>query len=433
MGFRLVQALAATAATSVVGVGSFVVVTADGRPRPSTPASPEAIAQSEATRWGRARIRREAHAATRVEANEVGRAAIQDGAVGEAEIAPDAVTSDEVRDLTLLPEDFAPGVLPEIFQGEPGPAGETGPTGPPGPAGPQGATGEPGVAGVPGPQGLQGDSGVPGLVGPKGPAGPAGADGATGAQGAQGAVGPAGPVGAQGPEGAQGPPGAQGAVGAQGVAGPQGAVGPQGPQGGAGPQGAQGSPGPQGPAGPQGATGSQGPAGPPGPAGPTGPQGPSGPPGPSGPAGPPGPPGPGGSTAREVYRDGDRTLPDNVEVTVATMSNVAAGAYAVFAKTTVVQTAVSGGAAANAFTRCTLDAGGPSTDYAETELGRGDAWEAGRATLQAHVLTTFSGTGTIVLRCLRINNSGSPKPAVARQTKIIAVGVASITRTAVTG
>jgi hypothetical protein len=115
------------------------------------------------------------------------------------------------------------------------------------------------------------------------------------------------------------------------------------------------------------------------------------------------------------------------------MSNVAAGAYAVFAKTTVVQTAVSGGAAANAYARCTLDAGGPSTDYAETELGRGDAWEAGRATLQAQVLTTFSSTGTIVLRCLRINNSGSPKPAVARQTKIIAVGVASITRTVVSG
>jgi hypothetical protein len=115
------------------------------------------------------------------------------------------------------------------------------------------------------------------------------------------------------------------------------------------------------------------------------------------------------------------------------MSNVPAGSYAVFAKTTVVQTAVSGGAAVNAFTRCTLDAGGPSTDYAETELGRGDAWESGRATLQAHVLTTLSSTGTIVLRCRRINNSGSPRPAVARQTKIIALSLGSATRTAVTG
>jgi hypothetical protein len=115
------------------------------------------------------------------------------------------------------------------------------------------------------------------------------------------------------------------------------------------------------------------------------------------------------------------------------MSNVPAGAYVVYAKTTVVQTAVSGGAAVNAYTRCTLNAGGPSTDYAETELGRGDAWEVGRATLQAHVLTTFSSTGTIVLRCRRLNNSGTPRTAVARQTKIIAVEVGGIARTAVTG
>ena len=120
-------------------------------------------------------------------------------------------------------------------------------------------------------------------------------------------------------------------------------------------------------------------------------------------------------------------------MTVATMSSVPAGSYVVYAKTTVVQTAVSGGAAVNAYTRCTVDAGGSSTDYAETELGRGDAWEVGRATLQAQVLATFAGTGTIVLRCRRVNNSGSAKAAVARQTKIIAVSVGSITRTAVSG
>jgi hypothetical protein len=115
------------------------------------------------------------------------------------------------------------------------------------------------------------------------------------------------------------------------------------------------------------------------------------------------------------------------------MANVPAGSYVVSAKTTVVQTQVSGGAAVNAYTRCTLDAGGASTDYAETELGRGDAWEVGRATLHTQVLTTLAGTGTIVLRCRRLNNSGSPKTAVARQTKIIAVSVGEITRTAVTG
>jgi hypothetical protein len=37
------------------------------------------------------------------------------------------------------------------------------------------------------------------------------------------------------------------------------------------------------------------------------------------------------------------------------------------------------------------------------------------------------------LRCRRVNNSGTPRAAVARQTKIIAVSVGSVTRTAVTG
>src|SRR5918992_823934 len=370
MGTRLAQALAATAATSAVGVGSFVVMAPAERQAPNAPFSSEASAPTTETAWGRARIRREAHAATRVEPNEVGGAAIQEDAVGNEEIAPEAVTSDEVRDLSLLGEDFAPGVLPQIFQGETGPAGEAGPVGPPGAHGARGIPGEAGGAGMRGLVGARGERGI------------------------------------QGSQGTAGRPGSPGADGANGAQGPRGREGGQGPQG---PQGPQGSSGAEGPAGPQGATGSQGPAGP------AGPEGPAGPPGPSG-----------GSSAREVYRDGDQTLPDNVEVTVATMSNVPAGAYVVYAKTTVVQTAVSGGAAVNAYTRCTLNAGGPSTDYAETELGRGDAWEVGRATLQAHVLTTFSSTGTIVLRCRRLNNSGTPRTAVARQTKIIAVEVGGI-------
>jgi hypothetical protein len=415
MAIRLAQTLAATAATSAVGVGSFAVMAPGERPPSKASASPEAIVQTTETAWGRARIRREAHAATQVEPNEVGSAAIQDDAVGTAELAPAAVTSDEVQDLSLLGEDFAPGVLPQIFQGETGPAGEAGAVGPPGAQGPQGIPGEAGAAGARGTHGEQGERGIQGSRGAEGPAARAGADGANGTQGS------AGPAGAQGPEGVQGLPGAHGSGGPQGVTGLTGAAGTPGPQGGQGPQGPQGSTGLQGSGGPQGATGSQGPAGPPGPEGPAGPEGQPGPPGPSG-----------GSSAREVYRDGDQALPDNVEVTVATMSNVPAGAYVVFAKTTLVQTGVSGGAAVNAYTRCTLDAGGPSTDYAETELGRGDAWEVGRATLQAHVLATFSSTGTIVLRCKRLNNSGTPKTAVARQTKIIAVGVAGIDRTAVT-
>ena len=132
------------------------------------------------------------------------------------------------------------------------------------------------------------------------------------------------------------------------------------------------------------------------------------------------------------------TLPDNANVTLATMTGVDAGTYVIMAKTTVVQTATSGGAGPIAPTRCTLQ-GDPSTnvttdDFAETELGRGDAAESGRATLQTTVTQTFASSGSsILLRCRRTNNSGSAKTAVARETKIVVIKVDTATRTAVTG
>src|ERR687896_1370998 len=92
---RLAQALAATAATSAVGVGSFVAVAADEPARPNRSSSPEAKVQTAATAWDRARIRREARAAAEVEHDEVGRAAIQGNAVGADEIAPGALGTDE--------------------------------------------------------------------------------------------------------------------------------------------------------------------------------------------------------------------------------------------------------------------------------------------------------------------------------------------------
>ena len=109
----------------------------------------------------------------------------------------------------------------------------------------------------------------------------------------------------------------------------------------------------------------------------------------------------------------------------------------IFAKTTVVQTTSSGGAGPNAFTRCTVN-GDPSTntatdDFAETELGRGDAAESGRATLATHVTISLSTPTSIALRCRRVNNSGSARTAVARETKLIAIEVGSITRPAVSG
>jgi collagen triple helix repeat protein len=373
MTFKLAQAAAALAATSAVGAGSFAVLSPLDRP----PAAAEAaISEGIDHSLSRTDVREAVRAASRLDPGEVDSAAIGAGAVGSDELAPDSVTSDKVLDGSLQAQDFGAGELPV---GATGPAGQTGFAGADGPVGPEG------------PQGL---------VGPAG---------------AQGADGPPGPEGVQGLTGAQGPTGPAGAPGADGPAGPQGVQGLTGP---AGPQGATGPQGPAGPGGPQGPAGPAGPQGPAGPAGATGPQGHDGPAGAQGPEGPPGP-----SSAREVYRDDDQDLPDDVEVTVATMSNVDPGSYAIFAKTTIVH--VAGGDGHDPYTRCTLDAGGGSTDYAESDPHKVD-----RATLQAEVLATFAGTGTITLRCLRVSDKGT---YVARQTKIIAVKIDSVTTEAVSG
>jgi hypothetical protein len=111
-----------------------------------------------------------------------------------------------------------------------------------------------------------------------------------------------------------------------------------------------------------------------------------------------------------------------VEVTVATMTSVDPGSYAVFGKTTVEKLSGSNGQGPSI--SCTLDAGGASTDQAQTE-GR-----VGGTTLPTQVLTTFAGTGTITLRCVRDSGNGT---YVARQTKIIAVRIDSVTRQTVSG
>jgi hypothetical protein len=108
---------------------------------------------------------------------------------------------------------------------------------------------------------------------------------------------------------------------------------------------------------------------------------------------------------------------------VATMANVPAGAYVVYAKTYVVRTGAWDWLDWDAYVRCTLDAGGGNTDVAEAIL-----W---RATLHLQVVTTLASSGSIGLRCRRVS-SGAPS-AVARQTTIMAVSVGSVTRTAVSG
>ena len=210
----------------------------------------------------------------------------------------------------------------------------------------------------------------------------------------------------------KGEPGQTGAQGATGPVGPRGEQGPAGPQGATGPAGPQGAPGPQGPAGPRGETGA---TGPPGPAGGVGPQGPAGP--------------PGTSSAREVHRRGDVRLGEDEPTTVATMAGLAAGSYLVIASTTIVFEHGVG----QAGTTCTLDAGGVSTDVAETELGLGETLGRTRARLQLTGLVSLAGPGAIVLRCQDDERGPAWKVAMARNTKIVAVTLDSVVSTAVDG
>jgi hypothetical protein len=96
------------------------------------------------------------------------------GSVGTRQLQTSAVTTEKVRDGSLLARDFKRGEL------HAGPVGPVGPTGPIGPAGPMGATGD---QGAPGPAGPQGATGPPGLTGPAGPAGAVGAPGPRGISG----------------------------------------------------------------------------------------------------------------------------------------------------------------------------------------------------------------------------------------------------------
>jgi hypothetical protein len=121
---------------------------------------------------------------------------------------------------------------------------------------------------------------------------------------------------------------------------------------------------------------------------------------------------------------------------VATLTNLPAGDYVIMAKTTVVQTVTSGGANVGEFTRCTLN-GDPVTptaadDYASTELGYGNSYEVGRATLHTQLTIEFTTPASITLKCRR-NNTNNSTGAVARETKLIAIKVDAITRSAVTG
>ncbi|HUQ22199.1 MAG TPA: hypothetical protein VM049_04220 [Gaiellaceae bacterium] len=123
------------------------------------------------------------------------------------------------------------------------------------------------------------------------------------------------------------------------------------------------------------------------------------------------------SSAREVHRAGSQALAVT-DTTVATMTNVAAGAYVISAKTIVEP---NGGGPGPTVT-CTLDAGG-DTDEAALELGKNGDF----GTLGMLVTHVFVATGSIVLRCHSTDTTD------ARATKIIAIKVDAATREAVTG
>jgi hypothetical protein len=88
------------------------------------------------------------------------------------------LTTRDIRDFSLLREDFKRGELP------------SGPQGTPGAQGPRGDTGDSGQNGGPGPQGARGDKGETGSTGGTGPQGLEGDKGDTGGKGEKGDPGP---------------------------------------------------------------------------------------------------------------------------------------------------------------------------------------------------------------------------------------------------
>jgi hypothetical protein len=91
--------------------------------------------------------------------------------VGPKQLKEDAVSTQKVKDGSLLAKDFKRGQLPASANGN------TGATGAQGPKGDTGATGARGPKGDAGSQGAQGPQGETGGVGPTGPKGERGADG----------------------------------------------------------------------------------------------------------------------------------------------------------------------------------------------------------------------------------------------------------------
>src|SRR3954468_9977992 len=119
-------------------------------------------------------------------------------------IKDNTVTSADIKNKSLVANDFKPGQLPSASGAG---AGQTGPQGPKGDAGAPGAKGDPGA---PGKQGQAGPQGQTGPQGERGLQGLPGKDGQNGAPGPKGDKGDPGTPGAPGQKGDKGDPGTPG-------------------------------------------------------------------------------------------------------------------------------------------------------------------------------------------------------------------------------
>jgi hypothetical protein len=174
----------------------------------------------------------------------------------------------------------------------------------------------------------------------------------------------------------------------------------------------------------KGSRGARGPAGQTGAAGPTGATGATGAAGAAGTPGAPGATGPiGPSNGFTVFRDAGVGL-TSTATTVATMTNVAAGSYVIFAKT-YIDTSPIGDPVG--YTTCTLAAEGDS-DRSSANMG-GQSQQVSRAALAMQVSHVFAATGSITVSC--ITNPVTTN-VTANWTKITAIKVGSVTNTAVT-
>jgi hypothetical protein len=131
--------------------------------------------------------------------------------------------------------------------------------------------------------------------------------------------------------------------------------------------------------------------------------------------------GAGPSLAYEAYRDGGVVLP-GARQTIATL-NVPSGSYAIQSKTVLADDSTG-----SVYVFCYLNVSSPSDEDSSAALvGRNVA----RQTVGLMLTHTFLGAGKIVLSC-QPTRPATSADVVAEMSRIVAVKVDSITRSAVT-